>query len=233
MDSSHVAVVSFSIKAENFEHYRVDRNFSLGVDTRMISKILRRLDNNNILTLRADESADTVNFCIQSTENDKEQYSFDIKKLNIDSERLNIPEKDYDCNININSSDFARVCQDLSNLDETVTLSADGKGVVFEVSGEAGSGKIEMRQSGDEGTTKRMKIVMNEDTKTLSQKYALSYLLSFVKASSLANDVTLCISENTPLLVEYEIDDFGFLRFYLAPKVFEEDDDGEEETPNE
>lgn len=32
-------------------------------------------------------------------------------------------------------------------LDETVTITADSKGVFFEVSGEAGSGKIALKQS--------------------------------------------------------------------------------------
>lgn len=73
-----------------------------------------------------------------------------------------------------------------------------------------------------------MKIVMNEDKPSLSQKYAVTYLLAFAKASSLAENVTLSISENTPLLVEYEIEDFGFLRFYLAPKVVEEDEEEQE-----
>lgn len=38
-----------------------------------------------------------------------------------------------------------------------------------------------------------------------------------------ALQVVLCLSKDVPLRVEYEIENFGHIRYYLAPKI---DEDG-------
>jgi proliferating cell nuclear antigen len=46
--------------------------------------------------------------------------------------------------------------------------------------------------------------------------------MNFTKGTPLSDQVMLGLSENMPLLVEYKMDDAGYIRFYLAPKVGEE-----------
>ena len=41
MDSSHVSLCALRMKAEGFDHYRCDKNISLGVNTPNLSKILK------------------------------------------------------------------------------------------------------------------------------------------------------------------------------------------------
>jgi proliferating cell nuclear antigen len=56
----------------------------------------------------------------------------------------------------------------------------------------------------------------------VSQQFALRYLNSFTKASNLSKTVTLQMAPEVPLMIEYQIDNIGYLRYYLAPKI---DDD--------
>lgn len=51
--------------------------------------------------------------------------------------------------------------------------------------------------------------------------FALQYLNSFTKATPLSTTVALHMSKEVPLMVEYKIENFGFMRFYLAPKIDE------------
>lgn len=51
--------------------------------------------------------------------------------------------------------------------------------------------------------------------------FALRYLNMFNKASCLTNSVKLMMAADTPLVVEYEIDTHGSLKYYLAPKINE------------
>jgi proliferating cell nuclear antigen len=44
----------------------------------------------------------------------------------------------------------------------------------------------------------------------------------FTKASSLSQLVTLYLSTEFPLMVEYKLDNLGVLRFYLAPRISDE-----------
>ena len=56
------------------------------------------------------------------------------------------------------------------------------------------------------------------DKVTLS--FALRYLNMFNKAQSLCNHVKLMLANDTPLVVEYEIENqMGSLKYYLAPKI--------------
>lgn len=46
---------------------------------------------------------------------------------------------------------------------------------------------------------------------------------SFTKASPLSNIVTISMSSDLPVVVEYKIADMGYIRYYLAPKIEEEE----------
>jgi proliferating cell nuclear antigen len=54
--------------------------------------------------------------------------------------------------------------------------------------------------------------------------FALRYLNSFTKATPLSSTVTLSMSKELPIAVEYKIADMGYIRFYLAPKIEEDED---------
>ncbi|KAH9823565.1 proliferating cell nuclear antigen, N-terminal domain-containing protein [Melampsora americana] len=56
---------------------------------------------------------------------------------------------------------------------------------------------------------------------SVSLTFSIKYLSNFTKASPLANRVVLHMSNEVPLLVEYDFQS-GYVRYYLAPKI--EDD---------
>lgn len=66
MDSSHVALVALLLRSEGFEHYRCDRNLSMGMNLGNVSKMLRCAGNDDIITLKADDGSDTVTFMFES-----------------------------------------------------------------------------------------------------------------------------------------------------------------------
>jgi len=75
---------------------------------------------------------------------------------------------------------------------------------------------------GTEGDKKEDQTILEVD-EPVSLSFALRYLNLFNKASNLSNQVVLSMSADTPLVVEYKIPDLGSLRFYLAPKITEEE----------
>ena len=66
--------------------------------------------------------------------------------------------------------------------------------------------------------------VMIEMEEPVSLTFALRYLNSFTKATPLANQVTISMSSDLPVVVEYRIEGMGYIRYYLAPKIEEEDE---------
>mmetsp|Transcript_13080 Transcript_13080/g.11666 ORF Transcript_13080/g.11666 Transcript_13080/m.11666 type:complete len:303 (+) Transcript_13080:56-964(+) len=73
----------------------------------------------------------------------------------------------------------------------------------------------------DDDTDHDGKVVINLE-ESVTQTFSLRYLNNFTKATSLHDSVMLRMGQDVPLEVEYKIGDFGALRYYLAPKI---DDD--------
>lgn len=59
----------------------------------------------------------------------------------------------------------------------------------------------------------------------VSLTFALRYMNSFTKATPLSETVTISLSSELPVVVEYKIADMGYIRFYLAPKIEEDEED--------
>lgn len=54
--------------------------------------------------------------------------------------------------------------------------------------------------------------------------FALRYLILFTKATPLGTTVTISMTPDNPVVVEYPIDTFGYVRYYLAPKIDDTDE---------
>eukprot|EP00742_Colponemidia_sp_Colp-10_P002608 GILJ01002784.1.p1 GENE.GILJ01002784.1~~GILJ01002784.1.p1 ORF type:complete len:278 (+),score=54.23 GILJ01002784.1:53-835(+) len=218
MDSSHVSLVSLLLRNDGFEHFRCDRNISLGVNMQSLSKIIKCASNDDVITLKAEDSADTITFMFESDKADKIS-DFELKLMDIDSEHLGIPDTEYKTVIKMPAGEFQRICRDLSVLGDTVTVSATKEGVKFSVSGDMGSGNVTCRQNSDNAKEEENTTI--EIQEPVSLAFALRYLNFFTKATPLSPTVSLSMSADVPLVVEYKINNMGYLRFYLAPKIDE------------
>lgn len=84
MDNSHVALVSLKLIADQFESYRCDRNMPLGVNVSLplqpilayfriltaqltsLTKILKCAKDNDVVTLKASDEADSLGMVFES-----------------------------------------------------------------------------------------------------------------------------------------------------------------------
>jgi len=220
MDSSHVSLVSLLLRENGFESFRCDRPISLGLNLGSMSKILRCAGNDDSLTLKAEDGSDTLTFVFESQKGDKVS-DFSLKLMDIQGENLGIPETEYKAVIKMPASEFQRICRDLTILGDTVTIAAVKESVKFSVSGELGSGNITIKpgNAADEKDDEATVVTMKEPV-TLT--FALRYLNFFSKATPLSGMVSLSLSPEVPLVVEYKIEELGWIRFYLAPKIEED-----------
>ncbi|KAJ5763577.1 hypothetical protein N7533_002258 [Penicillium manginii] len=198
MDNSHVALVSMLLRAEGFSPYRCDRNIALGINLGSLTKVLRAAQNEDILTLKAEDSPR----CRQP------------------DEHLAIPETDYAASVEMPAAEFQRICRDLNALSESVVIEASKEGVKFSCQGDIGNGSVTIRQHTNvDKPDQNVTINLSEP---VALTFSLKYLVNFCKASNLSSSVTLHLSQEVPLLVEYSLGS-GHLRFYLAPKIGDEE----------
>jgi len=220
MDNSHVALVSMMLKSESFSPFRCDRNIALGINLTSLQKVLRCAQSEDILTLKAEDGPDVVNLVFESAENDRIS-EYDIKLMDIDQEHLGIPDTEYAASIEMPAAEFQRICRDLMALSESVAIECNKDGVKFACNGDIGSGSVTLRSHTN--VDKPDSNVEIQLTEPVALTFSLKYLVNFCKASGLSSRVKLCLSNEVPLLVEYGLANSSYLRFYLAPKIGDEE----------
>jgi proliferating cell nuclear antigen len=138
--------------------------------------------------------------------------------ITIDSEHLGIPETQYGSEISMSSSEFNRICKELYQLSESVAIETNKQYIKFSVTGEVVGGTIKLEANDTDSKDDMISIKVDESVNLM---FALRYLNMFTKASSLSDHVNLFLSSEYPLMVEYKLKDLGNLRFFLAPRINE------------
>ncbi|NXK22617.1 PCNA protein, partial [Arenaria interpres] len=205
MDSSHVSLVQLTLRSEGFDTYRCDRNIAMGVNLSRVVTPQKRL----------------VKLCFVSLDQEKVS-DYEMKLMDLDVEQLGIPEQEYSCVVKMPSAEFARICRDLSHIGDAVVISCAKDGVKFSANGELGNGNIKLSQTSN--VDKEEEAVTIEMNEPVQLTFALRYLNFFTKATPLSPTVTLSMSADVPLVVEYKIADMGHLKYYLAPKIEDQQD---------
>jgi proliferating cell nuclear antigen len=83
-----------------------------------------------------------------------------------------------------------------------------------------GTGSITLKSN--VGVDKDDDAVVIDASESVQLNFAIRYLNLFTKATSLGSTVSLSMSPDIPIVVEYPIQTWGYIRYYLAPKIEEE-----------
>ena len=102
----------------------------------------------------------------------------------------------------------------------TGTISVTKEGIRFSASGDLGTGNISLKHN--TSVDKEDEAVVIDMKEPVSLNFAFRYLSMFTKATALGPTVTLSMSPDVPVVVEYPIDTCGYIRYYLAPKIDDE-----------
>ncbi|CAF0904655.1 unnamed protein product [Adineta steineri] len=206
MDSSHVALVSLVMRSEGFESYRCDRNMSLGISLVSMSKVLKTMGKDDSLTIRVNDDSDSIIIAMESQNQDK-FADYELRLMDLDSEHLGIPDTDYSCTIKMPSSEFSRICRDMSIMGDSVLVCTTKEGVKFSAKGDLGQGSIRLVQTTN--IEKEEEAVVIEMKEAVALTFAVRYLSMFCKAAPLSPQVGLSLSEDTPLMCEFKIAEMG------------------------
>merc|ERR1711985_229845 len=218
-DSSHVALVSLLLRESAFTEFKCDRATSLGMNVDSLGKIFKMCGPTDSLRMRWQNDADTVSFQCESGDDDR-IADFDLKLMQIESEHMEIPEQQYKVIVKMPSGEFQKICRDLKEFGETMTLTATKEGVKFSDSGDVGAGNVFIKPRESDKPEERVTVTVHEN---VTSNFALRYLVNFAKAAPLCGSVELGLGPDAPLLVKYDLEkaENGHMQFYLAPKIDE------------
>jgi proliferating cell nuclear antigen len=238
MDSSHVSLCAIVLKTEGFDHFRCDKSFALGMNFPNFAKILKCAGNDDVVTLRCEEDTDALTLVFESPNQDRIS-DFEFKLMDIETEHLGIPETEYKCSVRMPSGEFQRIIRDIAVFGDTCkwlscffdcslsnfafiigTIAVTKEGIRFSATGDLGTGNILLKKN--TVVDKDEEAVMIDMQEPVELNFALRYLTLFTKATALGPTVTLSLSPDIPVVIEYPVGNLGHIRYYLAPKIDEE-----------
>jgi hypothetical protein len=175
-----------------------------------VASLLRVLDmskNDDTVTFSIDPDSDTVGVQLDNGDVD---IVINIYDNDIDS--MDKPEMGGD-EIVLDMATFGTRIKDISLLDDTVALRLDNSKVELAASGDIGKAVVKLQtSSAPPGSS---------DT---SQKFALRYIVSILKAGKLFESLSLILSEGMPLCMKMK-SEYVSIEFFLAPKVNDSDEE--------
>lgn len=222
MDQAHVCLVTMTLRSQAFEIYRCDRPLSMGINITSFIKILKCAGNDDSVKIVADDAeADSAEFIFENPGADRVAH-FELKLMDIDTEQMSVPEEcDYQAIVNMPSNEYRRIFSDLSIIGDTISIEVTKNTACFSVEGDIGSGSLNIQQTDDADSKNPVTINVKEPIK---MTFPGKYLNMFTKAVPISETVTLCLQEGSPLAIEFSIpDEAGFVRYFLAPKIDQED----------
>ena len=139
----------------------------------------------------------------------KTTTQFQLKLLDINENRIEVPSQDMTTVTTMQSAEFQRMCRDMSNIGSTIEIIRD-KNI------------LKLKCEGD-FANQETAIECVEESPYIAGSYSLKYMNTFTKATSMCSSVQLMQEPDSKFLIlKYNVADLGDLKFYLASKVSED-----------
>lgn len=151
------------------------------------------------------------------------KQTYQLRMMDLDVEQLGIPEQEYQATFSMPSAEFTKIIKDLLIIGESVTIDVKKGGVTFRSEGEIGKSEVHLEKGEAIGDSDESFDLQVNDPIELS--FATQYLKKFTAAGPLARDVTVALSADVPMVIAYEVEGFGHLKYFLAPKIDDDEDD--------
>ena len=213
MDGARCALVYLKLRADAFEDFSCIGRHNVGVNMGSVFKLVRTCGSHDTITLYID--ADNTNeLGITISNHDKNSMTdFKLKLLDVDSEDINIPDVEFDSIVTMPSAYFQRICRDMLNISEKMTIRSQGDQLWLSCNGDFA------RQETVVGPSDAGMSLSSVSEKRIEGTFSLKYLSLFCKASSLANTMELFLKESYPIIIKYNVASLGEIRFCLAPQI--------------
>jgi len=199
VDPANIALVIFKFPKESFSQYEIG-NEVWGVNLEDLKRILKRASTSSSVVFEQEDNQLKISIF------DKVKRVFTLALVNVESEDKDIPELNFACKVEMDSSNFAQAVEDAKIVADSCALIAGEGFFMVEGSGNLNSARAEF--SGDEAVISGI----------AKSKYSLEYLMKFVKAGKISNRVVVNYSDDYPLRLDFPGEKMG-IGFVLAPRV--------------
>ena len=216
-----------------FEDYYIEDNeYSIGVDIKKFATKIKQASNNDTIIMYLDkDKTDELYFVFWNPSgfHDKQK----LKLMNIPEDVITIPESQFDCMLNIKSEIFHQYIKNSSSSTDKIAISfIDTKErpntIIFSDPKPYNGGSERVLSDKTEGVT--ITKTNKKDTEIIIRNvYKIKNLIIFCKMKT--PYVSLFLTSKYPLIVNYNMEEFGYLVLILPPdpsdvdKIADDDED--------
>ncbi len=203
VDPANAAMTYFSLPADLFTQFELEKEEILGLNLENLKAILRRCKLGSSLIL--DRHENRLKISIQ----DRIKRDFELALIDLDGEDKEIPSWEFDSVIKMNSDEFVEVIEDCSVVSDACTFIAEPNKFIVEAKG-LNSARAEF--SSDE---------IEIHSGNSMSRYSLEYLSKFTKGSKISSQVSINFSNGHPMRINFSTGKV-MLSFILAPRIEED-----------
>lgn len=242
MDKAHVCLLDLHIQSTWFDLYEYDEEVEslfVGVNNELLYKIINTKQEQQQIKIEYHDGEDLLNISftekqeltmVEEEKKGKKKEApskkktsmfdkyFDMKTMDLDEQLLDIPDNEYSVDLILPTKMFVSLSQELSMFDDSVRVVCNQDNVELVAKGHTGTMKVNMN------IDDVLEYAIEENI-SLDMIYSIQYFQMMCQFHKLSDKVALGFSEETPMMMKYELDETSFVRFYLAPKLDDNDDE--------
>lgn len=206
MDPANISMVVLNILPSAFTEYNVQEPEELTVNLENLRQALKRAKPTDSISLTTEKNK------LKLTISGKSTKRFFIPLLERESKERKIPALDFMSTVEIDAAEFRDYIDDLSIASEAAVFEVDKN--TFNLSaGDTGS-KVTVELT--KGTDALLQIAAKDHVHSI---YSVEYLKKMARAAALADTVTVQLSSDYPLRLDFRSLNRLQMSFILAPRI--------------
>lgn len=210
LDSSHVALVDVYIPIEFFNTFNVKDNKIIGINLLILVKIFNHINSNDELIFKINEDKDNVELIFNNVSYKK---NYNLKLMEIDEDGLEVSKIEDKTLLYFESRYFNDLIKDFTDIGEIIQITIEENKIIFFSKGDMTDFNMEFD----------IDSIDYENLQNINQDFGIKYLQNFTKGCNLNKNITIEFAHDYPLKMNYKIMDKGYISYYIAPKINDED----------
>lgn len=232
LDTSKVSLTYVKLDANRFEYYFCEAPTLVGIDTTVFFKTIKSANRRETITLYMNKGEeDKLGIELADPFMGKVK-DFKIPLLALDDQIVNVNDMSFDYVINMPTTQFQQIIKDIHLLEgKIVEIRSLQKQLIFSCDDGVAEFRTAISEINDNinqdqrallqqnGEDIRSVKFERSNNKIVQGRFKMSYLINFIKASHLCENMNILLTNDKPLILEYYVADLGILRFMVVSHV--------------
>ena len=199
MDATHALLFELNIESSWFDKYDIKAPNTFGIHCETFFKIINCLKTTEKIELkRESEDSEILEISFVGNENQISKQ-FELTEIQIETNKMEIPNMDYQVDIQMNTADLTNMVKELNIFNENIIINFNQDNLEFEATGTLGKAKMSLNENSVE-------LYAIEEDLSYNLQFSAEYFNNICTFNKLNENINLHSSKETPLKIQYNLD---------------------------